>query len=222
MLLVAGSHCAVLSQPCLKEGKAGCAEFSRAECRGGEQRLQFCVDRYEYPNLPGVVPATMIHFDEARRSCEAEGKRLCRENEWTVACEGIEYRPFSYGFGDQPNVCNIGQSVEPLEWQVFSDPERTATEMSRVDARSASGSRPGCVSSAGVYDLLGNAAEWVSGEDPSQRAVLKGGDFRQEYATCRLKAKIAHRLLRLPYNGFRCCADPLVHVEGPVNGQGSK
>ena len=50
--------------------------------------MNFCVDRYEYPNIPGQYPAVMVSWIDAGAVCEVEGKRLCSEDEWVFSCEG--------------------------------------------------------------------------------------------------------------------------------------
>ena len=36
----------------------------------------------------------------ARDACSAQGKRLCGESEWTLACEGEEHLPYPYGYAN--------------------------------------------------------------------------------------------------------------------------
>src|SRR5262249_51067799 len=97
MALVEGDYCPALGQVCLHEiggPVARCQEFAKkAECAGQTQHKRFCIDRYEYPNQPGVKPAVMVTWDQAKATCEGEGKRLCTDSEWTLACEGAERRP---------------------------------------------------------------------------------------------------------------------------------
>jgi hypothetical protein len=51
--------------------------------------MDFCIDRYEYPNAYGELPLVAVTFSEAEKYCKLEQKRLCSENEWTFACEGV-------------------------------------------------------------------------------------------------------------------------------------
>jgi len=80
--------------------------------------LAFCMDRYEYPNKPGATPARLHNWYEAQEACEAAGKRLCEEQEWTLACEGPEHLPYPNGWTrgiwtadteESANGCNISR-----------------------------------------------------------------------------------------------------------------
>ena len=60
--------------------------------------LSFCMDRYEFPNKKGATPARITNWYDAQEACEGEGKRLCEEHEWTLACEGPERQPYPNGW----------------------------------------------------------------------------------------------------------------------------
>lgn len=81
-------------------------------------RLSFCMDRYEYPNKAGATPARLYNWYDAQDTCEKEGKRLCEEQEWTLACEGPERQPYANGWKREVwkpddetsrNACNISR-----------------------------------------------------------------------------------------------------------------
>ena len=44
---------------------------------------------------------------EAQDACQAQGKRLCGDSEWTLACEGQERLPYPYGYDRDAEACNI-------------------------------------------------------------------------------------------------------------------
>lgn len=71
------------------------------------QGLDFCIDRFEYPNVLGQNPIIVTTFHEAEAMCKATSKRLCDENEWTFACEGEEVRPYPYGWTRDESACVI-------------------------------------------------------------------------------------------------------------------
>ena len=74
----------------------------------------FCIDKYEYPNRPDVRCTVMNDFPMAQRLCAEQKKRVCTETEWTMACEGPEYKPYPYGYSRDPTICRGDQSgVEP-------------------------------------------------------------------------------------------------------------
>src|SRR5262249_5154199 len=96
MVEVEGDYCPLVEQKCLRwldpATKLQCAEFDKsaagAACPVKTQRKHFCIDRYEWPNKAGAMPVYMASWYEAKASCEATGKRLCGDTEWTLACEG--------------------------------------------------------------------------------------------------------------------------------------
>src|SRR4030095_4533596 len=137
-------------------------------------------DRYEYPNQQGVYPVVMTNWIEASDACKLEGKRLCTESEWTLACEGGDQRPYPYGATRDPEACNIDRHYRLPDLQAFSDGWRVSKEVDKLDQRVPSGSMPGCVSTFGVYDMTGNVDEWVVNEELDKEkeediSGLKGG-----------------------------------------------
>ena len=117
------------------------------------------IDAYEYPNMKGSTPLLVADWFEAARLCADQGKRLCRSVEWRNACQGPEGSIYSSSedplllpesFGRR--FCNtVGSEV------AGDEPEG--------DDLAPSGSFPNCASSTGVYDLTGNALEWLESRD---------------------------------------------------------
>lgn len=169
----------------------------------------FCIDRYEYPNLLGVLPAAMVRFDEARKSCSAEGKRLCSDAEWTWACSG-------QGAPPPATACNLGPELDEQQIDLLeARPRDVAGQLARIDRRTESGAMAECVSSTGAGDLLGNVQEWVQSSHPGYEAGQKGGHFATTQASCEAGKNVKFHLIRRPYNGFRCCSAALIPVGGP-------
>ena len=152
----------------------------------------FCIDRYEYPNIQGRNPSYGVSWTQANRMCIAQGKRLCTENEWEKACGGS--RGDIWTFGDKYNetACNVA---------------------TRLGAE-PSGIRPKCVSPYGAYDMSGNLSEWTSSTqavsyasslDKSARLV-KGGSWKDGplFTRCAFTDSFEPDTA---YNnmGFRCC-----------------
>ena len=95
-----------------KEYPERCAEFDRDKWLALSKDLplkpmHYCMDRFEYPNRRGVNPMIFVTFYEAEQKCQAQGKRLCNEEEWTFACEGEEATPYPYGYVRSPEKCPI-------------------------------------------------------------------------------------------------------------------
>ena len=71
--------------------------------------MNFCMDQFEWPNVKGELPLTLISWKSADESCKSVGKRLCTEDEFNFACEGEEILPYSYGYDRNDKICNIDQ-----------------------------------------------------------------------------------------------------------------
>jgi len=217
MLLVDGVFCPYVGHRCLEwieEDRDRCRRYDETpRCEGLKRDRRFCIDRYEFPNQEGAYPAVMVSWVEARDACAAEGKRLCTESEWTFACEGVEQKPYPYGFTRDPNACNIDRHYRDPDFAAFSDPWKMSEEVSRLDQRVPSGSMNGCVSPFGVRDMTGNVDEWVVNEDPDTDggedvSGLKGGYWGPIRARCRPITNSHNRWFRFYQVGFRCCSDP--------------
>ena len=100
MVLVDGIYCPYVGHTCTKflfEERDVCDHYApEVLCEGRLQHRRYCMDVFEYPNLEGVVPAVMVDWDDAKRVCGVEGKRLCTTEEWEFACEGPQMWPYPY------------------------------------------------------------------------------------------------------------------------------
>jgi hypothetical protein len=135
--------------------------------RAGEDG--YCIDRHEHPGK-GRAPTHGITVAAARAACKARGQRLCTAKEWLRSCGSL----FPYGKAYDGAQCNTGSG-----------------------AVAASGSKKGCRSRYGIFDLSGNVSEWV------EEGVAMGGDAKSEqgHASCPARSGGG------PLTGFRCCAD---------------
>lgn len=115
----------------------------------------------------GAHPINCVTLEQARGYCAWRGKRLPRNDEWTVASAGGTGRPYPWGV-DAPsferlNACGSECSAPSMYPQDDGYP-RTAPR----------GSYPLGRSPEGVFDLAGNVAEWI---DLSGASVVRGGSF---------------------------------------------
>jgi formylglycine-generating enzyme required for sulfatase activity len=205
---------------------------------------KLCVDQYEYPNIACDYPVTWVKSDQAQNLCKAQGKRLCDAHEWEGACAGALHTPeqdYTFGerrlqqeylhnkarqivwaYGPKKNhaLCATGSSKSPQcytpSWELCGSNTYPA------------GAFPECVSSFGVYDQHGNAAEHMNLPLVAEELGSRGGTGENEMKgswfifqrtdahedDCRwralawhagkLMAKDAHFNYHL---GFRCCKD---------------
>lgn len=244
MVLVAGAYCPDPQQKCKghsKEWRDAEAKKRRRQAAGedpgsttaserclsyeapsvclSKQRkpMRFCVDRYEWPNKRGELPALLVSWVDAQKQCEAIGKRLCTEAEYNFACEGEEMLPYTYGFDRDPTACNIDRPYRKREKKLYKyerclrDPV-CKSELEKLDQRQPTGSMERCVSPFGAFDMNGNINEWVvrpNQKSPS-RSGLKGGWWGPVRGRCRPTVGF-HKEEDYGYEeGFRCCkeADP--------------
>jgi formylglycine-generating enzyme required for sulfatase activity len=193
-----------------------CLEYRQPSvCLSKKRRpMRYCMDRYEWPNKQGELPALLVSWIDARKACEDAGKRLCTVDEFNFACEGEEMLPYTYGYARDPAKCSIDKEYRKREKKLrkyarcMSDP-RCKAEIERLDQRVPAGSLPGCVSPFGVYDLNGNINEWVMrpGKKYPDRSGLKGGWWGPVRCRCRPTVGF-HKEEDYGYEeGFRCCKD---------------
>jgi formylglycine-generating enzyme required for sulfatase activity len=185
----------------------------------------------------GVRPQGYVSQLEAASACENAGKRLCSLTEWYRACRGDKNTLFPYGPTyvtgrcnvNKPHLLSILHGNDPRAWKYddgFNDPE-----LDRRDGFLAeTGAYKECVSTGGVYDLVGNLHEWVADRvDASMRdklpltsgiraklavnqgkGVFMGGFFstlNQHGEGCEF-VTMAHEPGYHDYStGFRCCKD---------------
>jgi formylglycine-generating enzyme required for sulfatase activity len=216
MLEVDGDYCPYVEQDCVRwldppnaEPKLRCAEFKpTVRCKTKTEKKRFCIDRYEWPNRAGALPAVSLTWYEAKRSCQAIGKRLCEDSEWTLACEGQERLPYPYGYTRNDDACNIDKTYRFPDNFVYDALATRAAEVARLDQREPSGSRASCVSPYGVHDMAGNVDEWVVNETCTPHCSgLKGGYWGPVRTRCRPMTVAHDEGFHYYQSGFRCCAD---------------
>ncbi len=218
MLLIDGIYCPFVGHTCARfkdEAKDICAEFGPdVLCEGRLEHRRFCIDRFEYPNLEGVLPAVLVTFDEAKAACTTEEKRLCDAEEWEFACEGPGMWPYPNGRERDDKACNLDHAApdEHAVAALLADPRALSQGLEAVDGRAASGSRFGCISPFGLRDASGNVEEWVENtggktHEAPYRSALKGGSWAPSRASCRPLVTSHDAGYRAIDAGFRCCKD---------------
>jgi formylglycine-generating enzyme required for sulfatase activity len=163
-------------------------------------------DRPAFPLEQGSYPITGVNWNDAVAFCQWAGKRLPTEAEWEFAARsGAD---FLFPWGNEPTV----NGKIPANW--------TSGKLGPV------GTFPEGKSPFGLYDMAGNAWEWVNDwysdkqysqndqSDPKgpQSGVLRiarGGGYAQRVTDGPAEYRATHRLPAAPftidpYIGFRC------------------
>ncbi len=153
----------------------------------------FYMDIYEYPNQADSLPLINKSWIEAQKLCYLQKKRLCYAEEWVQACVGLDSTLYPYGNHYDDKKCNAA-----------------GTQASQI---APAGIFFNCQSSFGIYDLSGNAWEWVTdwSNFEKKRRLLKGGGASAGEIASRcshLGSSAPHQTT--PTIGFRCCQDGLV------------
>lgn len=168
MVEVQGSYCPIVQEKCLRwkeKEKLRCLEFQKPTVCASLRRIpmHFCIDRYEYPDVKGQRPRSWVSFNLAQWALRTENKRVCSTEEWTLACEGPDMKPYPYGDGyhRDESACNIDLPI-PQGGAIFRAKKYGDRESQVLDALLAeAGSFPNCKSDYGVYDQVGNLDEFV-------------------------------------------------------------
>jgi formylglycine-generating enzyme len=218
MVLVEGKYCPNVKQECVKYmedpikfPRARCAEFAAtSECLSEKVPLRFCIDKLEArESAPaaegkGDLPAGDVSWTQAKNACEAQGKRLCEEREWTLACEGDAMQPYPYGFVRDSTACNFDQT------------EGLVTQKGALaDLRQPVDANPRCESPYGVRNMVGNIDEWIVLDKPhysdknngrKMLSGLKGGWWGPMRNRCRPTTVDHDEVFHELQTGYRCCA----------------
>ncbi|MBK8026590.1 MAG: SUMF1/EgtB/PvdO family nonheme iron enzyme [Chloroflexi bacterium] len=148
-----------------------------------------------------LQPRINLSWYEADAYARWRGGRLPTEAEWEYAARGEAGRVFAWGDGYQ------------LGYSIINEISRGGTAPTAPDLV---GSRPTDLSWMGVYDVVGNACEWVAdwfgryeegeqanptGPETGTERVIRGGNFLSSPTTARL----AVRTSRDPAQRARSC-----------------
>ncbi len=145
----------------------------------------------------GEVPTVFASYYQGAAACENVGKRMCTAEEWQGACAP---NGTAFPWGDHGEASERCAVVD-------------ADEQPVVEALQPAGSYPECVSSDGVYDMLGNAWEWADGgndADGLPTPAKLGGAYYVGYeaAHCGAPPNLEHPPEFDGTIAVRCCIEP--------------
>jgi len=230
MRLVAGTHAEEVQHLCVdpRKDKKDTHCFSYYEGltmeEGPETQIRVCMDQFEAPNRRGARPLVMQSFEMAERFCKDRKKRVCKEQEWELACEGAERRPLAYGWAVNKSTCNSDKQWRPFDAALLkAGGEDEKKELQKLWQGSKSGTYLACVSPFGIYDMMGNVEEWV-GSRKSRKfpGALMGGFWAKPWTGCRGTNDAHEPSFTFYETGFRCCAEPGTLTEASVDEKKTK
>ncbi len=209
------------------EGVTLQTEEQKATCGGFENMVPIwkkgkkpkaCIDVFEFPNKPCELPLVWTAPVQAKVICELQGKRLCSQEEWTLACngdpDGGKPRKFAYGDEMDLEICNTNKPG--ATWSPGCNPDSASTAWKTCATNTEpAGAYPRCRSRFGVFDQHGNVAEIMARLDADGHwySQLKGSAF--------FYVDVARKPDERPPPGREtypdhCAYDPRWHVE-PIN-----
>lgn len=153
---LAGLKDIVLQTP---EQKAKCGAENMVPIWTKDKDAWYCIDIFEFPNKACELPIVWIPPTTAKKVCELQGKRLCSDIEWNIACRGDPERgdDWKYAYGNKVDIdichTNLRHRTACNPWDAKS------TWKSCSSDSEPSGSFPKCRSRFGVFDQHGNVAE---------------------------------------------------------------
>ncbi|MCC6903569.1 MAG: SUMF1/EgtB/PvdO family nonheme iron enzyme [Polyangiaceae bacterium] len=146
---------------------------------------------------PSDAPVTCVDWCDAQMFCKHAGKTLCtagstksaNEGAWYDACSSNDANEYPYSDQHQTGYCN----------------DSTHSAKALVGA----GSMKECKTPAGVFDMTGNAREWVdacTGSSQTSECATRGGSYADDSGSAKCKGNTqTAKELGLPTLGFRCC-----------------
>ncbi|MBL8741323.1 MAG: SUMF1/EgtB/PvdO family nonheme iron enzyme, partial [Myxococcales bacterium] len=166
-------------------------------------------------NQLGIRPNGYMTGVQAKASCEAAGKRLCKLDEWKRACRGETDTIFPYGTTYSKPDCNVNRQSHPgamlhdnasilhLDPRLNRVAEKGAEAMGPM--LQTTGANPRCRSrwgEDGIYDMVGNVDEWVD----EKGGAFAGGFYGRNTTNGCESVITVHPAGYSDYStGVRCC-----------------
>lgn len=184
-------------------------------CRGGmvPTGLGTCIDEFEWPNQAGEKPKLAVSGIpgvgdpegwDAETLCQSAGKRVCTRDEWVTACRGEGGSDYPYGFNHKVGVCNDDKLWRAPD-ELLVD-RRNPEEISRLSQAEPAGTRGGCQSHSGAFDMVGSAEEWVRCPGIGRFGWCLMGRFWADSESCVYTVTVHSPKWHYYSTGFRCCA----------------
>jgi formylglycine-generating enzyme required for sulfatase activity len=159
------------------------------------------------PDARKNAPITCVDWCDAQTYCRWAGKDLCSgvysapddpaQSMWYAACSSNDTNEYGYG-SYKASTCKDADS---------SDCNSQGMCLGQV------GTYPGCKTSEGIFDLSGNAAEWVGecldDSGPQSKCLVRGGSASDPPTSTKCAYSVDFpRQATNKTLGFRCCYQP--------------
>lgn len=158
------------------EQKAKCGAENMVPVWVKGKEAWYCIDVFEFPNKACELPMVWTQPPLAKKVCELQGKRLCSDIEWNIACrgdpEGGDDWKYAYGNKLDLDICHTNKRHRG---PCIVQDAYTTWKSCQTDTE-PSGSYPKCHSRFGVFDQHGNVAEVMMRREADNKIVtqLKG------------------------------------------------
>ena len=173
-------------------------------------RYKEIVKDHTFPPNLASHPVVNILWKEADDFCRAAGGRLPTEAEWVRAARGDTANAYPWGNEFNPKNTVYMDSADAGKMKAGSYEAESSGENELGGTRPA-GSFEAGKSPFGVYDMAGNAWEWVDGwyDEGKQLRMLKGGSWVSPAESLRVATRLGDGGGR-KFNdyGFRCVYNP--------------
>lgn len=190
-----------------------------------DNKTNICVDKFEFTifskkNIDNFKPLAHQSQDSCLQLCKSKKKRLLTNQEWLRSCEGTNPQ-FCNIYREHPIVRKIKAKkswiykgvnckLEANKWSKLCMNDPTINNMPKTLSANKGFSK--CVSKFGLYNMVGNLGEWVSGSFVDKKtkerlARFNGGLYPQIKSSCSYSTE-AHGPAYYDYSiGCRCAKD---------------